>query len=392
MAFVKRAAFLAALPLLAMAAAHTCDVPVYRWAIERWAPDAYEAAVFHRGPLSDAANTQVDTLKSEAERNGANLTVRMVDVDEPMDAVLRRLWEGVREAELPCLALRYPRQAPGQPPAWTAPLNPENCGFLMDSPARKAAVERLIEGDSGVWLFLESGNAAEDMAAATRLNALLAVMNEKLKLSTDTTETVPQVETSRIDELRVAFPMVRVSRKDPAEAALVSMLLGTEPGLYDLSEPMAFPVFGRGRALYALVGKGINQDTVEEACRFLIGSCSCQVKDENPGVDLLMSAKWEDQLDSLLVEETLIEVLPSPADMQAAAGSAAQPEAVAEPAETPEAEAEPAQVQETTAPSTPPATEDGGSVLVYLLGVLMAVFLLIAAATVIISLRGRKGN
>ena len=59
---------------------------------------------------------------------------------------------------------------------------------------------------------------------------------------------------------------------------------------------MALPVFGRGRALYALVGKGINEDTIEEACKFVTGPCGCEVKRQNPGMDLLMLESWEAKL------------------------------------------------------------------------------------------------
>ena len=55
---------------------------------------------------------------------------------------------------------------------------------------------------------------------------------------------------------------------------------------------MAFPIFGRGRALYALAGKGITKENVWEASFFLAGDCSCQIKAENPGTDLLMAADW----------------------------------------------------------------------------------------------------
>jgi hypothetical protein len=56
---------------------------------------------------------------------------------------------------------------------------------------------------------------------------------------------------------------------------------------------MAFPIFGRGRALYALVGNGVAPQLVGEACQFLTGACQCTVKAENPGVDLLMQVDWD---------------------------------------------------------------------------------------------------
>jgi hypothetical protein len=59
---------------------------------------------------------------------------------------------------------------------------------------------------------------------------------------------------------------------------------------------MAFPVFGRGRVLWALVGAGIAKENIAEAGEFLTGPCSCQVKSLNPGCDLLLAADWESAL------------------------------------------------------------------------------------------------
>src|SRR5205085_2643906 len=91
----------------------------------------------------------------------------------------------------------------------------------------------------------------------------------------------------------VAFSVVRIRRDDPAEQFLVQLMLHSEPDLPGLKGPMAFPVFGRGRLLYALVGRGITADNIGEAAGYVIGACSCEVKKQNPGVDLLLSADWE---------------------------------------------------------------------------------------------------
>ena len=66
---------------------------------------------------------------------------------------------------------------------------------------------------------------------------------------------------------------------------------------------MAFPVIGRGRVLYALVGKGNFEDTIAMASRFVVGPCSCQVKDQNPGFDLLMNVDWDEKIGGSLVSE-----------------------------------------------------------------------------------------
>ena len=52
------------------------------------------------------------------------------------------------------------------------------------------------------------------------------------------------------------------------------MLLGSESDLREFNEPIAIPIYGRGRTYFALVGNGINPEMIEENCRFLIGACS----------------------------------------------------------------------------------------------------------------------
>jgi len=71
-------------------------------------------------------------------------------------------------------------------------------------------------------------------------------------------------------------------------------LLHCEPDLGEFkAEPMVFPVFGRGRALEPLIGKGITLDNVWDYCAYITGACSCEVKKQNPGVDLLTALDWD---------------------------------------------------------------------------------------------------
>jgi len=99
--------------------------------------------------------------------------------------------------------------------------------------------------------------------------------------------------------LKLSFSVVTLRAGDAAEKAFRETLLNSEDDLKELQhEPMAFPVFGRGRALPALVGKGINADMIDEASAFLSGPCSCQVKRQNPGFDLLTSVNWDQLLEN----------------------------------------------------------------------------------------------
>ena len=41
------------------------------------------------------------------------------------------------------------------------------------------------------------------------------------------------------------------------------------------------------------MGDGIKRETIDRAATFLIGKCSCEVKEKNPGADLLLAADWD---------------------------------------------------------------------------------------------------
>lgn len=255
-----------------MPAAPACSVPVFRWALERWPADDY-TLVISEPARADAFNECLQDAGAHA-----NIVVRAAD---------ERGGEAVFE-------LLYPANTHLSKPAWAAPLAQLQPEALLDSPVRRELGRRLIDGHSGVWLFVPCGDAAKDNAAAALLAEHIAEANKTLHLPDMTDDPVLDApDAPDVSGLRVEFSMLTVRRDEPAEAILVRMLMGTEPDLADRDEPLAFPVYGRGRVLYALVGPGINADTIRKACAFLVGRCACEIKAENPGVDLLMTMDWD---------------------------------------------------------------------------------------------------
>ena len=68
--------------------ARACSIPVFRYALERWPPDRYGVAVFHRGRLAQADQAVADRLKQRAldETAPCNMIVRLVDLQgQPVD-------------------------------------------------------------------------------------------------------------------------------------------------------------------------------------------------------------------------------------------------------------------------------------------------------------------
>jgi hypothetical protein len=288
-------------------ATSACSVPVFRYALERWPPDNYEALVFHRGPLSPELSGLVKRIDPDRSTNQVlpNLRVRSVDLDAQPEEKWLALWKRLETNAVPWLAVLYPASAEIPQPACSGPFTEKTVSALLDSPVRREIARRIVQGDSAVWVLLESEDRDKDAHAAGILEARLKQLEKELEIPTLAAEDAGLVSVTP-GQLKVAFSLLRLARNDLAEAVLVQLLLNSESDLKDLQEPIVFPVYGRGRVLFALVGKGINEDNVDEASSFLVGPCSCQVKELNPGVDLLMTINWDDSIQSeVLVERPL---------------------------------------------------------------------------------------
>ena len=296
-----RGYLIAAVMLLGLASlAWACNVPVFRFALERWRPDPYQVVLLHRGPLGDAEREVIRPLVEQEEAGLANVAVRTVDVDkidaeseeDAADAALLAALSPEGEPPLPLLVLQYPPHLKIAKPVWSGPPTAESVASLADSPARKELARRLAAGQTAVWLVLEHAGASEDAAAL--VESEIEKLQEQLELPELTD--APEDAISASAPLKIEFSVLRIRRDDPAEQALVAMLLGSEPDLAGRTEPMVFPVFGRGRALWGLIGAGVTARNIHDSASFLVGPCSCEVKELNPGFDLLVSADWEELL------------------------------------------------------------------------------------------------
>ncbi len=285
--------------LLAPGSTQACSIPVFRYAFQFWEPDPYDVLIFHKGALSEEDEKAVKRLTAAADpERRANVNIQRVDLAGEPGEALEALWKQQGTTELPHVLMLYPESYGPAIPAESGSLAEFKVEGWTTSPARKTSTERITKGDSAVWVLLECGDEKKDTAAANTLKETLAKLEKSLQLPEQVPETDLLFETG-FDvqaDLRLAFSTLRVSRQDPAEKHFVDHLLNSEDDLRDFDEPMVFAVFGRGRMLPALVGKGINEDVMTEVASFLVGPCSCQIKAQNPGVDLLISVDWENLL------------------------------------------------------------------------------------------------
>ena len=300
-------------------------MPVFRYALERWQADEYDAVVIHQGALDEGQKNALKIIEEAGSplfETGANLTLRTLDLSSSPSVDPR--WQSesstFKPDDPPRIALYYPSSTGIEEPLWTGDLTVANANAIIDSPLRQKIRDELLAGTSNVWLLLQSGNVSLDQEAEERLGKFLEEASEKTKLPEGI---IPLEEAHQLrsgpDEgpidmddvlrssvpLKIHFSTIAVSRNDSAEEIFISMLLKHSPRMRSITDqPIAIPIFGRGRVLEGMIGQDITLEHTLGASSYLCSACSCQVKEENPGLDMLMAVKWDDHmLGNLIIEE-----------------------------------------------------------------------------------------
>ncbi len=279
-----------------------CSVPVFRYALERWQSDNYAVVVFHKGALSDENRKLLASMAPDPliSPQVANIELKTVDLDNNPEKEALEFWKRMKAEtkadaiKTPWMMVFYPKSTGNPTPIWSGPLSEKNTEMVVDSPKRRELARRLLKGDSTVWLLLESSDKVKDEAASKKLAVRIAALEKELKLPDIKQEDIAagllNIEES---QLKLQFSVLNVSRKNVTESVFIEMLLASEADLKDLDEPMVFPIYGRGRFMPPMVGKGITDDNIAHDAEFLTGPCSCQIKRQNPGTDLLAAVNWE---------------------------------------------------------------------------------------------------
>lgn len=301
-------------------ALYACQVPVFRYALERWNADRYTVLVVSKGSLTDSQHADFLKLKEASLSATAGFEAQHVDISERPTKAASAIWKEYSATTdgAPLMAVLYPERAQvAARVAHCSALSKENVQKLKSSPVRSKVAQKLTSGDSATWIFVASGHDEKDKAALQILRDQLKKEEDRIQLPSAEELEVSQstLDKSKV-KLRIAFSVVELRRDDAAEEFALNALLNSEEDLRDFDEPMAFPVFGRGRVLYALIGRGINAETIGIATTFITGPCSCQVKNQNPGFDLLTGMDWNDAVGDHLISEPVPESSGTPKLLQ----------------------------------------------------------------------------
>lgn len=257
--------------LLATAASYACTIPVFRFALDRWEVDRFRLVI----PAS--WGTQPDILKLLIPlRGNGSANVR---IEETPDAA-------VTEAKL-----LFPNDDTS---IWSGKLDATTLPPLLDSPARRELLKRILAGESAVWVVCTKD---ADKAEADRIEKRLRYLQQVAALPQQDPND-PDSQLGPGPPLKLKFSVLRVSLDDPAEKLFAAMVAGPKQQEF-ITQGTSFagPVFAKGRVLGSWPLSELDDTAIEDASLFLIGRCSCRIKNENPGWDVVLKTEWEQALE-----------------------------------------------------------------------------------------------
>lgn len=288
--------FLAVVGVFAAAAAIACETPVYRYAMYRWEPAPYEVYFFHDAEPTEQHTQVAELLESvgrgsDAPANIAYLPVNLAE-DKELASVppdVKKAWAAREDKSLPVYFISTPYGVG----LTFEQLDTAAVNALIESPARKSLAAQLETGKLGVFVMLTGKEEAETKATEAIMKDLVdEVRSGKVELYVSPTE-ANDSESGEAAKANNDLGFIKIDRDSDEEKWFVRSLLAMEPDLEREERPMVFLVYGRARALLPYIGKGITRENLLREIEFVSGACSCTVKEQNPGVDLLVRYDWE---------------------------------------------------------------------------------------------------
>ncbi len=274
-----------------------CNVPVFRYALERWQNDLYHVVIFHRGALTPEEKSAINAIGQRSTQEGglSNLEVTTVDVAQPFEPGFEDLWKTVpQDAPLPFVQLQARMGREKVLTVWQGPLAETRIDRLTHSPDRDEIVSRLLKGHSAVWVVLPG---KDELATHNTVNLIETELNrlqDELPLPAGIGQ--PGSEVYSEIPLTLRFSVLQLKPGPEADLLLPEIFRRVAPEAAAAGQPLVAPVFGKGRAVDVIPGDKVDESVVEDLSRFICGACSCQVKEQNPGFDLLMTVDWNKRL------------------------------------------------------------------------------------------------
>jgi hypothetical protein len=269
----------------------------------RWQPAPYEVYFFHDAEPDQQDQKVAELLESFGRGNAAPANVVYLPVNLAEDKELasvppdvKKAWEARDDKSLPAYFISTPYGAGLS----FHQLDAENVKALVESPARKSLAAQLETGKLGVFVLLTGADAAETKQTQEIMQELVEeVQSGKVSLYVSPSQDGAEASGAESNEEKkevkanTGLGLMTIDRDSQEEQWFVRSLLAMEPDLAAETRPMVFLIYGRARALLPYIGKGITRENLLREIEFVSGACSCTVKEQNPGVDLLVRYDWE---------------------------------------------------------------------------------------------------
>ena len=231
-----------------------CTTRVSEWVLLNSLPETYSLIYFHNGSISETAKKQNEALRAGYGPGNINIS----DMSK----------EDIKQ---PYYGLYYKKRLIANY------VNPGELKALTRSPLRERIYEELMGGRLCVMVYLATDNKLKD--------------DKGLQVLKNTINSSPFGDIIAVYEL---------SRNSVDEAHFASLLLNVEDDLKKINEPMLFGIFGRFKALEPLLAGGITEENINYMIDYMTAECSCLIKDDLPGTDILFSGNWENPKPALL--------------------------------------------------------------------------------------------
>ncbi len=300
---------------LTVSSAIACKLPVFRYALERWAVDRYRVVAL----IDGESNEQVRSALAELERaaqSDANILVETVDLSQLSEAQLWQV-EGLDgDVQTPCLQVFFPTRNGRRKLCWQGELTAEAVRDWCDSKLRRQIVGDITSGVTAVWVLVDGRDVDENDRIAGQLQSALDRASAEISIPEgvisrqDASVYFQEHPGASMDDvlrcdipLKIEFTLRRLDVANEEESALRSIISGWNG---DRDSPhdgaVVFPVFGRGRMIEPLAAERFSEESVVAACHYMVGECNCTMKALNPGVDLILNANWREFLgDSVVI-------------------------------------------------------------------------------------------
>lgn len=231
-----------------------CTTRVSEWVLLNALQEKYTLICYHNGLSGEKVNRQNIVLKEKFKH--ANLNVSSITKEN---------------LKQPYYALYYKDKLLGKYTDYN------DINHLATSPLREKIAVELLEGKLCVLLFLKCGDETKD--------------HNRLQILQNTLKSSP---------FKDIITIVESDRNKSEEAQFTSLLLNVEDDLKNIREPMLFGIFGKFKALEPLLAEGISEENINLMIDYLKAECSCLIKDDLPGKDILFSGNWENPKPALL--------------------------------------------------------------------------------------------